>query len=171
MNQSISIRPGRPDDGVFANRMFDLARQSLHAAGIDQWQGDYPSGADFLEDVRLNRGLVIELDGVPIGIAAAYIGHDPTYDAIAGQWLSSGERYGVIHRIAIDPGAKRSGAASAVVAYLQDICRGSGIIAMRCDTHEQNLAMRRTLEHNGYRMCGTICVEDGTGRIAYEKLL
>lgn len=171
MNQTISIRSGRPDDETFAHRMFELARQSLRSSGIDQWQGDYPCGDDFAADVLHSRGLVIELDGVPIGVAAAYIGHEPTYDAIAGQWLSDETQYGVIHRIAIDPSAKRSGAATAVIDHLQRQCMRSGIRSMRCDTHAQNLAMRRTLEKNGYRICGTICVEDGTGRVAYEKLL
>ena len=42
---------------------------------------------------------------------------------------------------------------------------------MRCDTHKDNLPMRRTLEKNGYTLCGTIHVEDGIPRVAYERCL
>lgn len=40
---------------------------------------------------------------------------------------------------------------------------------LRGDTHERNLPMRRAFERNGFERCGTIWVEDGTPRIAYQK--
>ena len=39
---------------------------------------------------------------------------------------------------------------------------------MRGDTHEDNLPMQRVLEKNGFQRCGTIFVEDGSPRIAYQ---
>ena len=40
---------------------------------------------------------------------------------------------------------------------------------LRGDTHERNLPMRRAFERNGFERCGTIWVEDGSPRIAYQK--
>ena len=39
---------------------------------------------------------------------------------------------------------------------------------LRCDTHEDNVPMRRALESFGFHECGTITVANGTERIAYD---
>ena len=39
---------------------------------------------------------------------------------------------------------------------------------LRCDTHEDNAPMRRALESFGFRECGTITVDNGTERVAYD---
>ena len=39
---------------------------------------------------------------------------------------------------------------------------------LRCDTHEDNVPMRRALDSFGFRECGTITVANGTQRIAYD---
>ena len=41
---------------------------------------------------------------------------------------------------------------------------------LRADTHEKNRSMRKMLENNGFTKCGTIYVEDGTPRVAYQKV-
>lgn len=169
---SHSIRTGAPADCIHAERLYALAKSTMKAAGIDQWQGIYPNGDDFLLDVNANQSIVMEKDGVVIGIAAAYIGHEPTYDKIYdGQWLTNNQTYGIIHRIAVDPVERNSGAATAVVEYVRHLCLQQGITSMRCDTHPDNTIMQRTLEKNGYQKCGIIFIEDGTERLAYEKLL
>ena len=108
MTHSIHIRPGRIEDRDFAEQMFCFARRSLHAAGIDQWQGDYPSADDFLRDVAQGIAVVMEADAKPVGIAAVYIGTEPTYAVMEeGAWRTNQSRYGMIHRIAIHPDAKK----------------------------------------------------------------
>ena len=172
MNHTIKIRAGRCADKERADRLYTLARTSLKTAGIDQWQGIYPNGDDFIQDVNDNRAIVMEQDGAVAGVAAAYIGHEPTYDKIfGGQWLTSSQTYGIIHRIAVNPCARNAGLASTVIAHLQKQCLQAGICSMRCDTHRDNKAMQHTLEKNGYKKCGIIIVEDGSERFAYEKLI
>ncbi len=172
MNHTQTIRAGSAADRERADTLYALAKMSLKSAGIDQWQGIYPNGDDFMLDVRENRAIVMEQDGVVCGIAAAYIGHEPTYDRILdGQWLTDYQVYGIIHRIAVDPCARNAGIASSIVAYLQGLCRKDSIRSMRCDTHPDNKIMQHTLEKNGYQKCGIIIVEDGTERFAYEKIL
>lgn len=172
MTQNTIIRPGTEADQADAHRLYTLAKATMNAAGIDQWQGDYPSGDDFALDVNKDHAIVMEKDGIVIGIAAAYIGHEPTYDTIAdGHWLTANHIYGIIHRIAVDPSARNSGAATAAFQWLEARCLENGIPSMRCDTHRDNQIMQRTLEKNGYQKCGIIYVEDGTQRLAYEKLL
>lgn len=172
MNLKIEIRSGRSADKERADQLYTLAKSNLKAAGVDQWQGIYPNGDDFIQDVTDNRAIVMEQDGTVVGVAAAYIGHEPTYEKISGgQWLTNHETYGMIHRIAVDPCARNAGLASLVISHLQKLCLQNGICSMRCDTHRDNKIMQHTLEKNGYQKCGTIIVEDGTERLAYEKLI
>ena len=39
---------------------------------------------------------------------------------------------------------------------------------LRCDTHENNVPMRRALESFGFHECGRITVANGTERVAYD---
>ena len=41
---------------------------------------------------------------------------------------------------------------------------------LRADTHADNLTMQRCLEREGFVRCGTIYVEDGTPRVAFERI-
>ena len=41
---------------------------------------------------------------------------------------------------------------------------------IRIDTHEDNYVMQNALAKQGFRRCGIIYVEDGTTRIAYDRL-
>ena len=64
----------------------------------------------------------------------------------------------------------------------ENIARGHGVASaifsfaaehadyLRCDTHEDNAPMRRTLESFGFQECGTITVANGTERVAYDWL-
>ena len=42
--------------------------------------------------------------------------------------------------------------------------------SLRADTHADNKIMQYLLEKNGFARCGIIHVEDGTPRVAYQKL-
>ena len=42
--------------------------------------------------------------------------------------------------------------------------------SLRADTHADNKVMQHLLESEGFTRCGIIHVEDGTPRIAYQRL-
>ena len=42
--------------------------------------------------------------------------------------------------------------------------------SLRADTHADNKVMQHLLESEGFTRCGIIQVEDGTPRIAYQRL-
>ena len=71
--------------------------------------------------------------------------------------------YGTIHRLA-STGDHR-GVASEVIAWCLEHCE-----SLRADTHADNKIMQHLLEKNGFARCGIIHVEDGTPRVAYQKL-
>lgn len=51
------------------------------------------------------------------------------------------------------------------------MCRGKEIKSIRIDTHQDNKSMQRLILKNNFEYCGIIYVEDGSERLAYEKVL
>ena len=103
--------------------------------------------------------------------ACLTFGHEPTYDAVyGGAWQAEGE-YGFLHRVAVSGTRKRSGAASRFFEELKRQAEERDVKILRGDTHQDNAAMQRTMEKNGFCRRGTILLEDGSERIAYECLL
>lgn len=68
--------------------------------------------------------------------------------------------YHVIHRVAAVRGR---GIARTIFSFAAEDSD-----YLRCDTHEENIPMRRALESFGFRECGTITVANGTQRVAYD---
>ena len=96
---------------------------------------------------------------------------DPTYAVITeGQWLTDGP-YGVIHRIAVSGDKLRSGVASGAMKFVEGMAKEMGRKSVRIDTHEGNIPMRAMLSRNGYVHCGSVYLENGEHRVAYEKLI
>lgn len=167
----MQIRNAEKADAPRILEIIESAKASLRAMGVDQWQNGYPNLQSVQQDIASSICRVLEDSGVLLASAGIYVGREPTYDEIDGKWLTENVRYGVIHRIATAPESRGRGAASALIGFCAELCRAEGIASMRCDTHPQNKPMRRTLEKNGYLPCGMITLQDGSKRIAYEKIL
>ena len=57
------------------------------------------------------------------------------------------------------------GLAGEILAWCLEQCGN-----VRIDTHDDNFPMQRALERCGYRYCGVIVIEDGSERLAYQKV-
>ena len=150
--------------------IFDEARKTIATLGIDQWQNGYPSFDVVREDISLSRSYAVEIDG---GVCGTFVmmENEPTYDKIfEGEWLGN-EDYIAIHRVAISVKNRGSGISTAIINYASDYAKSLGRASLRIDTHSVNKVMRRMLEKNGFIHCGTIYLENGDPRVAYEKVL
>ncbi len=169
---AVTIRDGAEGDLDKIAALYDEARKSMRALGIDQWQQGTPNRDTAAADMKNGILRVLTENGVILAAAAVYVGHEPTYDVIyGGGWALCEPRYGIIHRIAVAPDLRRRGAASAIMDYCAEISLAAKVRSLRCDTHYGNTPMRRTLEKNGYVLRGTILLADGAERAAYEKIL
>ena len=139
------------------------ARSFMKANGNpDQWGENYPPEELIREDIARGTSYVcVEGDDI-LGVFYYAEGNDPTYAYIEGGSWTNDEPYAVIHRIAV--AVRGRGVAAACFDYALSRCRN-----LRIDTHACNLPMQHTLEKNGFCRCGTIYVEDGSPRIAYQK--
>ena len=150
------------------------AQAAIRALGIDQWQDGYPEPELIASDIEKQIGWVFA-DGERIaGYAVLLFGREPIYDALDGAWLTSGDRYVTIHRMAIDDGYRRTGLSRKMIAFAEEQARDQGLLSVRADTHRGNLAMRGLMKNCGYEICGevaySVCLGDPI-RVAYEKVL
>ena len=158
------IRNAIPADIKQILAVYQAARTFMAANGNPtQWGTTYPAPELLEEDIRLGRLFVDETQGQVCGVFMFTMGDDPTYAYIEdGNWLDSSP-YGVIHRVASD------GTVGGVLKRCVEFCR-TKCSHLRIDTHADNHVMQKLVTRAGFTRCGTIYVEDGSPRIAYEWL-
>jgi GNAT superfamily N-acetyltransferase len=183
-NLSVNIRRTAQNDIGALMAIFDEARRTIAALGIDQWQDGYPNTSVIESDVEKEYSHCAELisDSTSAVCATfALVGDgDPCYDKIFdGAWLTNAGTsslgrdigYLAIHRVAISVSCRGCGIASQIMAFASDYAKKLGKNSLRIDTHEGNVVMRRMLEKQGFTHCGTIYLANGDKRVAYEKVL
>lgn len=95
----MELRLACREDVPAVARLYDMARASLKAADVPQWQEGYPNGDDALRDIEQGHGYVLTEDGEVAAFACLAFGVEPTYNVIErGGWLGRGE-YGFLHRV------------------------------------------------------------------------
>ena len=170
----MQIRPTNLRDVDRLMPLFDEARGTIAALGIDQWQDGYPSRPVIEEDIMRGRSYVAECDdGTICGTFVLVDDGEVTYNEIFdGRWLT-GDRldYVAIHRVAVAVARRGSGISTAILDYAATHARALGRASLRIDTHEGNVVMRRMLEKHGFILCGGIRLQSGAPRVAYERVL
>ena len=153
--------------------LFDEARATIAALGINQWQNGYPSREVVTLDIERGESYVYIEDGKIVATFAMLRDTEPTYDRIYdGEWLSGDtDRYVAVHRFAISLSERGRGLATKILTFVEEYAIREGKPSIRIDTHEGNVVMRKMLSKNGFSHCGTITLEYGDARVAYEKRL
>lgn len=167
----MTIRKTGAEDLCAICDIFNEARRTIAALGIDQWQNGYPSRDVVLEDIEAKQSYCV-LDGDKIiATFALILDGEPTYDKIyEGTWLSGySDDYIAMHRVAVSVACRGKGVSTAIVEYARQTARELGRNYVRIDTHRGNAVMRRMLEKHGFIYCGIIYLENGDERVAYEK--
>lgn len=174
----MNIRKTTPNDADAVMAIIEEARRTIAALGIDQWQKGSPNRAMIEEDMALGQGYCVEAEGAVIGTFALISDGEPTYDRIYdGAWLTADRdqagktAYLAIHRVAISVARRGSGVSTAIISCAADTARRLGRGSLRIDTHRGNVVMRRMLEKHGFIHCGTIYLQNGDERVAYERIL
>lgn len=170
----LEIKKTESSDISALTDLFDEARATIATLGIDQWQNGYPNRDVILADVEKKQSYCVFLDGEMCGTFALIEDGEPTYDKIYdGKWLSGDGRdhYYAIHRVAIAVKCRGKGISTEIINYCTEKARAAEKHSLRIDTHRGNVVMRRMLEKHGFAYCGTIFLENGDERVAYERLI
>ncbi len=154
------IRIACPGELKFIEAAYEHARAFMQANGnATQWPNGYPGRIDAEEDIARRHCFLVTDEAGPLAVFSFAPGPDETYAQIDGAWHSDAD-YHVIHRVAAVRG---HGVARAIFEFAAEHAD-----YLRCDTHEGNVPMRRTLEAFGFRECGMITIANGTQRVAYD---
>jgi len=160
----MQIRKATFNDLEAMQAIFAHARKMMKESGNPtQWKDNRPPLFLIERDLNNNTSYVIENDGKIIATFSFTIGVEPTYVVIKdGKWLND-RPYGTIHRIASDNSVK--GIFDYVMNFLKQFD-----IDIRIDTHKDNKVMLHVLEKNDFKYCGIITIDDGTDRLAFQRL-
>jgi hypothetical protein len=161
----MTVRKSEKSDFESIWDIYTYAREFMKKSGNpSQWGDNRPNKSTVEKDIENGVSYVIKNDGEICGVFAFIIGEEPTYTHIEnGNWLSD-EKYGTIHRLA------GNGKVKGVFSVCLKFCENQ-INNIKADTHKDNLIMQHLLEKFGYVKCGTIYVDDGSARIAYQKTI
>ena len=149
-------------------RIIEQARCRMKAQGIDQWQDGYPDEATIRNDKRKKQAHIFYKLLEPAAYAAIVFDKDPYYEKIDGKWLSDGEPYVTVHRIAVADEFLGLDLARHILKFAERKARSKGVQWFRIDTHHDNIPMRNLIRDFGFTLCGIVQVRDGQ-RLAYEK--
>ena len=152
-------------------KIINEAKEYFRKNRIDQWQNGCPNSDTIYDDIKNNSSYVLESGNKILATAMVSLEEDKTYKNIYnGDWLNSGD-YAVIHRIAVSEKAKGNGIASDIIKEVENLCKENRVNSIKIDTHKDNISMQKLLEKNDFKYCGIIYLEDGSERIAFEKLI
>jgi hypothetical protein len=76
-----------------------------------------------------------------------------------------------IELLAVNNNYKGLGISSKIIRNVEQLCLKKSVYSIKVDTHEENLSMQKMLKKNQFQYCGVIYLEDGSKRIAFEKIL
>lgn len=157
------IREAKTEDLERILEIYEIAKAFMRETGNPhQWNSRYPDFNILEEDINKHHLFVMEEDSIIHSVFAFIIGEDSTYNIIEGAWLDN-STYGTIHRIASD------GSVHQVFKKAVDFC-SDRCAHLRVDTHQDNKVMQKVILRNGFKETGIIYIDDGTPRIAYEKV-
>lgn len=161
----MDIRNTTLEDLEGVMEIYDSARLFMRKNGnLNQWVNGYPGIELIKNDILNGNSFVCLEDGRIVGVFTFIQGIDPTYLQIYnGAWLNE-EPYGVVHRIASSNYIKGVGAFC--LDWCLDICKN-----LRIDTHRDNMVMQNLLSKNAFVKCGIIYLEDGSERLAFQKII
>ena len=184
-NIDVCIRKTEKKDMSALMEIFSEARRTIAALGIDQWQNGYPNEEVITDDIERGYSYCAEIKGenVEEKICATFALIDDGeiyYDFIKdGDWqndsglsvIGKNVTYLAIHRVAISVFCRGTGMSTRIIEFATDFVKKHNKNSLRIDTHKGNVVMRRMLEKHGFVHCGTVFLDNGDPRVAYEKII
>lgn len=151
--------------------IIELSKKYLKETKVDQWQDGYPAKEDLRRDIESGNSYVLTNKDEIVATTVISLDGESTYNSIFnGEWISN-EDYIVMHRVAVHDKYKGKGIFKELIKETESLALNNGISSIKIDTHRDNISMQRAVVKNDFKKCGIIYLEDGSERIAFEKVL
>lgn len=166
------IRKALSEDINEVHAILQSGADFLHECNVAQWTDGYPSLETVKKDIENQHCFVIEDNDTIVCVFTAIFGADPTYAKIYdGAWLTNSDNYITVHRIAVHKNLRGNGLAGMAYSYAENLCQNINANSLRIDTHKDNKANLSAIRKYGFTYCGIIYTNDGSPRVAYEKII
>ncbi|MBI6038604.1 GNAT family N-acetyltransferase [Clostridium perfringens] len=151
--------------------IIELSKKYLKETKVDQWQDGYPAKEDLRRDIENRNSYVLTNKDEIVATTVISLDGESTYNSIFnGEWITN-EDYIVMHRVAVHDKYKGKGIFKELIKEAEILALNKGISSIKIDTHRDNISMQRAVVKNDFKKCGIIYLEDGSERIAFEKVL
>ncbi|HHQ4317978.1 GNAT family N-acetyltransferase [Clostridium perfringens] len=151
--------------------IIELSKKYLKETKVDQWQDGYPEKEDLRRDIESRNSYVLTNKDEIVATTVISLDGESTYNSIFnGEWITN-EDYIVMHRVAVHDKYKGKGIFKELIKEAEVLALNKGISSIKIDTHRDNISMQRAVVKNDFKKCGIIYLEDGSERIAFEKVL
>ena len=151
--------------------IIELSKKYLKETKVDQWQDGYPEKEDLRRDIESGNSYVLTNKDEIVATTVISLDGESTYNSIFnGEWITN-EDYIVMHRVAVHDKYKGKGIFKELIKEAEVLALNKGISSIKIDTHRDNISMQRAVVKNDFKKCGIIYLEDGSERIAFEKVL
>ena len=151
--------------------IIELSKKYLKETKVDQWQDGYPAKEDLRRDIESGNSYVLTNKDEIVATTVISLDGESTYNSIFnGEWITN-EEYIVMHRVAVHDKYKGKGIFKELIKEAESLALNKGISSIKIDTHRDNISMQRAVVKNDFKRCGIIYLEDGSERIAFEKVL
>lgn len=150
--------------------IIELSKKYLKETKVDQWQDGYPAKEDLRRDIESRNSYVLTNKDEIVATTVISLDGESTYNSIFnGEWITN-EDYIVMHRVAVHDKYKGKGIFKELIKEAESLALNKGISSIKIDTHRDNISMQRAVVKNDFQKCGIIYLEDGSERIAFEKV-
>ena len=129
--------------------MTEACRVHMESKNIFQWTTEYPSKAQFLEDVDRNELYVLKKSDKIIGCIVISTLMDEEYENV--NWLTPNTKNLYVHRLAVNPDLQGKGYAQKLMDYAEKFAIANEFISVRLDTFSQNKRNQKFYEARGYK--------------------
>ncbi len=151
--------------------LFKKCTAALIKAGIDQWDGTYPTVSIFEKDIRKGNIFVIKENEILIATITLNNQQDEQYNAI--NWKYPAKKVLVIHRLAVSPEDQGKGLGKHLCKYAESYGVENDFDVIRLDAYSGNPVSCRLYEKLKYHRAGGYCWFHGNDLpfYCYEKKL
>lgn len=151
--------------------IIELSKKYLKETKVDQWQDGYPAKEDLRRDIESGNSYVLTNKDEIVATTVISLDGESTYNSIFnGEWITN-EEYIVMHRVAVHDKYKGKGIFKELIKEAESLALNNDIFSIKIDTHRDNVSMQRAVVKNNFKRCGIIYLEDGSERIAFEKVI
>ena len=165
------IEKAKTEDIEALMALFGKCTKALLSAGIQQWNGTYPTVAIFQKDIEAECVFIVKENDKLLATITLNAHQDEQYKAI--RWKYPSEKVLVIHRLAVSPDAQGKGWGKVLCDFSESFGLQNGYEVIRLDAYSDNPVSCGLYEKLNYHRAGGYCWFHGNELpfYCYEKRL